>query len=167
MKFKVKISALDFGKMVSFNHTFDTPEFEDKDESFLNHSWVNTVERQQADWLDENYQLVVDECEKRDLHPIMGFVPVHKKVKTDKKKAIVTALEELNLDIEHIALIRGTLNDLWPSIKNLSVEKIIEIVINSVNVTAKVSTTILKDLNGLFERKVIEITGNQSNQKLI
>lgn len=162
MKFKVKISALDYkGTMIKFNHVFETPDFEPIQMSFLGHDWIESVERQQEQWLleDENYQMVIDECERRDLHLIIGFEIIKPKVRKNKKEELKKIIEQLNLSPLSMALVIGTMNDMWPTIKKFNPEKILEIVFESISVTSKVSTSILQDLMLILkgERETIEI----------
>lgn len=145
--FKVKISAMEYGKVVKFNHTFETPDFEPKQYSFLDRPY--SVLEQQDDWLDANYHLVVELCEARYLHPIIGYEVINPKLKFSKKQRVMALLATVSSEMgeEQMALVLGTLNDLWPNVKTLTPERILTIVFESVNTTTKVSTAILKDLN--------------------
>lgn len=148
MKFKIKISAIDHGKVVRFNHTIEGPEFEPKSHIFLGRELTESVEEQQDEWLIDNWHLVVAACEERDLYPIINAVVIPSKSRVNKKAQVVELLGEVapNLHPEHLALVVGTLNDMWPIVKKMSPEKILLVVFESVNVTLKVNTSILKDL---------------------
>lgn len=148
MKFKVKISALEHGRVVRFNHTFETPEFAEKELSFLNNPYTVSIFDQQNDWLDANYHLVVEICEQRYLYPIIGYTPIIAKQSVSKKSQVIDLFGEVSagMSVEHKALVLGTLHDMWTTIKRFAPEKILEIVFESVNTTSKVSTAILKDV---------------------
>ena len=161
MKFKVKISAMDLGRIVKFNHTFETPDFEPIEETFFNHSWTRSIIDQQNDWLDRNYHLVIEQCESRDLYPIIGYDVIQPKNKVSKKDQALNLLKEVELefDPEYFAIILGTFHDMYPTIKKFSPLKMLEIVFQSVQVTSKVSTHILKHLTSILDgQKTISIS---------
>lgn len=145
---------MEHGRIVKFNHTFETPEFEEKWYSFLDRPY--SVIEQQNDWMEANYDMIVELCEARYLHPIIGYEVIKPKLKFSKKDQVMDLLTQVSTikGDEHMALILGTLNDLWPSVKKLTPEKILTIVFESVNTTSKVSTAILKDLNDKIRNEV-------------
>lgn len=155
MKCKLLISAIDCGKVVKFRHTIETPDFQPETRTFLGHTWVETAAEQQCDWLRDNWYVVVAACEERDFHPILNAVVLDEQPKTPKKEQVANLLKEVagDLNPEHLAIVIGTLNDMWPTVKKMSPEQILLIAFQSVNATFKVSTAILKDLNEVISGK--------------
>ena len=147
MKLKVKISAMEHGKIVKFNHTFDTPDFEASDFTFLDQQFHESVVQKQTEWLDDNYHLVVEQCEQRFLYPILGYDVVVKRQKSDKKEQIIAILSELKLSDELLGTALGTLATLWPDIKQLSVERILTILFKSVDISHDIATYHLREIN--------------------
>lgn len=112
----------------------------------MKHQWVESILDQQNDWIDENYfQIIVPLAEERDYWPIIGYDIILPSSKISKKNSVLRDLGNLikDWDPESKAMIIGTLHTHWPNIKNLSNERIIRIVLDSMDVSNKVGMFIL------------------------
>lgn len=139
------------GSIVKFNHTFNTPEFEASDFTFLDQKFHETVEDKQIDWLDKNYHFIVEQCEKRHLHPIIGFNVVRKKeLKISKKQQILDILSKIEMSEQMLGTVLGTLATLWPNIKQLSIEKILTTVLESNNISYTVALFHMRSISETF-----------------
>lgn len=156
MKFKVKISGFADGKIKKFQHTFETPEFEPKAiELIPGHKYLLTVIIQQNNWLDDNYHLVVEECERRFIWPIIGYELVKTVKKPSKKEQVLELLEYCSQEMsaESMAMALGTLHELWPNIKRLAAYTIIKIVFNSLSASSKITVGVLKSIQQNVEER--------------
>lgn len=158
MKVKIKIIGWDetTGVQRSFKRTIECPDFVEKTESVTlsGHTvdLTDTVDDQVTRWIYDNWQeLGVKPCEERFIHPIMGFEFVKPKVDTEalKRDMVLTlfASGSHNWNDEFKAIVIGTLAEMWPVLKKHSPESIYKIVLESVSVTTKVGTALLKGIS--------------------
>lgn len=163
MKLKIKIFGWSEGSRRSITRTIDIPDFEDRvvgfDESILlpetgratgrGVTWRETIEDQQEEWIDDNYEsVVIPLAEEAFLYPIFDCKIVRPKVSTKKEDIIeILTIHLAKSDIQTKAIVIGTLHELWPSVKNLSSERIVSILYDSVSATDKITVGVLKQIN--------------------
>ena len=154
MKFRIKITGwVDMG-LTSFTKTVECPDFvehiytyDDRFGPLKGYSINVTVEEQQQDWVDAHYdQIVVEECERRFMHPIHGFVIL--KPSVPKKQRAIDLLSQVceGKDDQYKAMVIGTLSEMWPRLKHGTPESICASVLTSVNATIKILSGTLQDI---------------------
>lgn len=157
MKFRIKISGWSEGSRTSFTKTVECPDFvehiytydDDRYGSLKGYSTNVTVEEQQKGWVDAHYdQIVVEECERRFIHPIEGY-KIIKPPAVPKKQQVIDLLSQVceGKDEQYKAMVIGTLAEMWPRLKHGTPESICASVLTSVLATIKIATGILGELN--------------------
>lgn len=149
MKFRIKISGWASGSRTSFTKTVECPDFvehtftfdDDRYGPLKGHSIPVSVIEQQNDWVDEHYdQIVVEECERRFIHPIDGFVIV-KSNPVSTKQQVIDLMSQVceGKDEQYKAMAIGTLSEMWPRLKHGAPESICASVLTSVNASMKIA----------------------------
>lgn len=155
MKVKVKVSGIVERKHTSFIYNIETPDFEDKHWEFMARRGIQTAQAQAVQWIDDNYfEVIVPLAEERFMHPIGGFEVVKKRAKS--KKDEVMNLAELvcnGKSDEFKAMFLGSLHGQWKTIKGLAPVKIIEITLNTINISSSVSTSLLTRIYEILDDK--------------
>lgn len=165
MKIKVKIWGLDEtdGTRKSFTRTVDCPDFVDSIDQFLGVSLTTSVAEQVDAWIQDNWQeVVVKPCEDRFIHPIIDCKMIPTKVKVDKKKEVIDLLSTacIESDIDGKAIILGTLATLWPTIKRHPALHIAKIVLQSVIISHRISTSHVREISDRVDKiKLIRDAG--------
>ena len=170
MKFRIKISGWAGGSRTSFTKTVECPDFVDHTFAFdddrygplKGYSIPISVLEQQNDWVDAHYdEIVIDECERRFIHPIDGFAIV-KSNPVSKKQQVIDLLSQVceGKDEQYKAMVIGTLSEMWSRLKHSTPESICASVLTSVNATIKITAGVLM---GLSDR--VDEYRNQSRER--
>lgn len=164
MKLKVKITGYSEGKRRSIIRTIETPDFVEREVTFLGRTWTEKVISQQIDWVDDNYfEVVIPLAEEEWLHPIEGFVAIEPKVKIDKRQLVIDYADVLLKDwsIESKEVFLVSLTKQWQQIKGLSIENIFKIVFNTIDVSSAVAGKNLQDIINILN------SGKKESPKLL
>ena len=152
MKFKIKISGWSEGQRVSFHKTVECPDFVEHEVTFDSRYGplegrviTRSVLDQQGDWMYDNYdEIVVEECESRFIHPIEGFVILQPKLKSKKDEVLELAtIICQDTSEEFKATFLGSLQLHWKDIKGLSPEKIVKIVLTTIDMATRHTKAVL------------------------
>lgn len=156
MKFRIKIFGWSENSRTSFTKTVECPDFVEHTFTFDERYGplkgkviTRTVEDQQKTWVDAHYdQIVVEECERRFIHPIEGY-KIIKSPAVPKKQQVINLLSQVceGKDEQYKAMVIGTLSEMWPRLKHGTPESICASVLTSVNATIKIATGMFKELN--------------------
>ncbi len=167
MKLKVKITGWDSGKKRSIIRSIETPDFTEQTVSFLGRTWIDTVFRQQIDWVDDNYfEVIVPLAEAEWLHPIEGYVgiePKPKAKKIDKRQQVIDYAEGLlgswPTDAKELFLVALTRQ--WPQIKDQSIKNIFKIVFNTMDVSIGTARNYLNPIHKILKVDSKDIDPNK------
>lgn len=180
MKAKIKYDVLtQEGKRRKISKVYEVPDFEEKRGVFLGHECVNTVEQQIDEFMND-----IDKSgfmEENEIHIIFDWKVVSA-VKKDnpKQELIIKPVRLSNDDMIKIFLgmwemperikidFAAIYTKMKKSLKGLSIERQIELVIASLGVAQKSSSAILDRLNEDMEewrrsRETKQIGANETN----
>lgn len=160
MKIKVKITGWLEGKRQSFVQTIETPDFQEREIKFMGRIWVESIQRQQVDWLDDNYsEIIVPLAEQRWFWPIEGYEVIQPKVRINKRQQVIEIAEDLlgdwSIDMKEEFLVSLAIQ--WPQIKKQSINNIFMVVFNTMEV-ANAQT-------GIFAKRISAILKGEESVK--